>query len=203
MLNCFVFYKSRHWIGNGAYSHFILTLLSFCCSSFESVVASQLVRLLDLLRFTSSLPGFSIFRQFFFCFPPSFLPFFFSKALYYVSSSSSPSVSCVLTDLIPRPCFWLADIKDSEIVGKVRGGHRSRICPARQQIQIAAENKLKPRPEIACCCHRGQFVSTQDLKYEGGGGGFPVERERISPAFYLLCPIAHRRPWERESLDSR
>ena len=81
------------------------TLLSFCCSSFESVVASQLVRLLDLLRFTSSLPGFSIFRQFFFCFPPSFLPFFFSKALYYVSSSSSPSVSCVLTDLIPRPCF--------------------------------------------------------------------------------------------------
>ena len=139
-------------------------LLSFCCSSFESVVASQLVRLLDLLRFTSSLPGFSIFRQFFFCFPPSFLPFFFSKALY----SSSSSVSCVLTDLIPRPCFWLADIKDSEIVGKVRGGHRSRICPARQQIQIAAENKLKPRPEIACCCHRGQFVSTQDLKYEGG-----------------------------------
>ena len=94
-----------------------------------------------------------------------------------------------------------------EIVGKVRGGHRSRICPARQQIQIAAENKLKPGPEIACCCHRGQFVSTQDLKYGRwwlhGLAELKESASLLHFTYSVQLPTVDRERESRWTVDSR
>ena len=126
-------------------------------TSSKSVVASQLVRRPDLLRFTSPLPGFSIFRQFF-CFPPSFLPLLFSKALCISSSSTVQTVLLRVSRSYYRPCLLLGYKGFRHPAGNSFQSTRPQdMSPSTNTAEIVAENTPKARPEIAsnsCCCHR-------------------------------------------------